>query len=618
VELASLYTTTTDPSENQDDTRPTGDAEPNWRRALLACRDSSARKWGVRWLERAGFEVRLTQDGAEAIELLRHETPAVALIDTALRDGNGGRLFTSFRELAADREIPSLTLCYSDKDVNAALEQGIGDVVKKPFNWQLITRRAEQLVRMAQTLRELDRTRSMLSDAQRFVEDAQETIQRSTSIDRLTGLPNRAMFEKILEGALATSPGGVAALLIDLDRFKVINSSLGRHVGDEILAQAAERLGATLRGPGLLGRSAPGPTTSSLARLSGDVFALTLSGIENVEQAAAAARTLTDALSGAFHAGDEEIFLSASVGVALFPKDGEDAESLLQHAELALCEAKRKGGGLVCPYDDSLNRMTERTMALTRSLRGALERDEFRLHYQPLVDATSKRVLGAEALLRWNSPELGSVSPAEFIPLAEESGLMVTIGTWVLLTACHQLRDWIEAGLPPIRMAVNLSLCQLVRSQICNVVRSALQETGIDPNLLELELSERGVLRSDPDILDQLRELKAMGVRLSVDDFGTGNSAIAYLRRFPLDCLKIDRSYVDGLEGSDNDAAITSATIAMAHQLKLGVVAEGVENEQQLQFLRDRDCDEFQGFLFSPAIPAEEFQRLLAEGPADE
>ena len=258
--------------------------------------------------------------------------------------------------------------------------------------------------------------------------------------------------------------------------------------------------------------------------------------------------------------------------------------------------------------------MTERSRAITRLLPKALAKGELRLHYQPLVEEKASRVSGAEALLRWESPELGQVPPSEFVPLAEEAGLMVSIGTWVLRTAARQVRAWREQGLGPSRMAVNVSLCQLARGDLARVVGEVLNETGIDPQLLELELSERAVLRSDPDILRQLRAIRALGVRLAIDDFGTGNSAVAYLKQFPIDILKIDQSFVRGVSTSSEDAAITSATIAMARQLGLRVVAEGVEEQGQMDFLHRHGCTEYQGFLFSPAVPPEAFAKLLGRG----
>jgi EAL domain-containing protein (putative c-di-GMP-specific phosphodiesterase class I) len=292
---------------------------------------------------------------------------------------------------------------------------------------------------------------------------------------------------------------------------------------------------------------------------------------------------------------------------------------LIDRAGLAVDEAQRNGGGLVRHYNAELNRSSARKLELGRELRRAVEREELEIHYQPLVDLPTQRVMGAEALLRWEHRFLGRISPVEFIPLAEEIGLMNTLGGWVLRMACRQLKEWIDMGLPPIRLSINVSQRQLASGDLAETVRAVLEETELDGQLLELELSEQGVLRNEPSILRQLAEIKEMGVRLAVDDFGTGNSAIAYLKRFPLDALKIDQSYVRGVADSKDDAAIASATIAMAHQLELNVIAEGVEDRHQLDFLRGCGCDQYQGFFFSPAVPANEFGRLLdallADGP---
>jgi EAL domain-containing protein (putative c-di-GMP-specific phosphodiesterase class I) len=258
--------------------------------------------------------------------------------------------------------------------------------------------------------------------------------------------------------------------------------------------------------------------------------------------------------------------------------------------------------------------MTERTRAITRLLPHALARGELRLHYQPLVAGVAPRVSAAEALLRWDCPELGDVPPSEFVPLAEEAGLMVAIGSWVLRTACQQVDTWRQQGLPECRVAVNVSLCQLVRGDLAQVVRESLEETGIEARHLELELSERGVLRSDPEILAQLNAIRSLGVGLAIDDFGTGNSAVTYLKQFPIDVLKIDQSLVRGVTTSSEDAAITSATIAMARQLGLRVVAEGVEEPGQVEFLCRHGCDEYQGFLFSPAVPPAALAEMLRRG----
>jgi diguanylate cyclase (GGDEF)-like protein len=400
--------------------------------------------------------------------------------------------------------------------------------------------------------------------------------------------------------------------LFDIEHLVVINSRLGRARANSVLQQVAQRLNAGLRSDELM-RTLSGPSMSMAARLGGGLFAAMLTGLPGWQETRTAVRLLLDRVSGRYFAADEEIVLSASVGVALAPADGHTPEVLLQKAELAATEAVESGGAIRF-YGQSSPRITERSRAITRLLANALERGEFQVHYQPLMEGPGPVIRAAEALLRWESPELGEVPPSEFVPLAEEDGLMIPIGSWVLRTACAQARQWLDQGLTAIRMAVNVSLCQLVRGDLAQVVRECLEHTGIDPSFLELELSERGVLRSDPEILRQLHAIRALGVRLAIDDFGTGNSAVVYLKQFPIDVIKIDQSFVRGVATSSEDAAITSATIAMACQLGLRVVAEGVEEPCQIDFLRRHGCSEFQGFLFSPAVPAGTFAELLRSG----
>jgi EAL domain-containing protein (putative c-di-GMP-specific phosphodiesterase class I)/GGDEF domain-containing protein len=401
--------------------------------------------------------------------------------------------------------------------------------------------------------------------------------------------------------------------LFEVEHLVLLNSRLGRARVNSALQQVAQRLTTALRSDQVL-RAMARPSLSMAARVGPGLFAAVLTGLPGVQEARAAVRTLLDELSGRYLAGDEEIVLATSVGVALAPQDGLAADTLLQKAELAASEAVESGGAIrFCAQIGQ--RMTERSRAITRLLTKALARGDLRLEYQPIVDDSAPCVSAAEALLRWRSPELGDVPPAEFVPLAEETGLMVPIGGWVLRTACQQLRGWLDAGLAPTRLSVNVSLCQLVRGDLAEIVGQTLLDTGVAANLLELELSERGVLRADPEILKQMHAIRALGVQLAIDDFGTGNSAVVYLKQFPIDVLKIDQSLVRGVTGSSEDAAITSALIAMGRTLGLRVVAEGVEHAEQLEYLRGQGCHEYQGFLCSPAVPAEAFAELLRTGP---
>jgi diguanylate cyclase (GGDEF)-like protein len=587
---------------------------PQGLRALLAGLDASSRKEASRWLTSAGFDVVAAADAADAVEVFRCCRVDVVLADMALRGEGGRSLGQLLRPQAESSDVPMIALCSSRRDAAAALESGADDLLERPFDWRLASRRAEHLVRLAEAAGQLARLQKETDRLRNVLEEERQERTWLNQFDALTGLPNGERLELALESALATAgdKSQVAVALFDIEHLVLINSRLGRARVNSLLQQVAQRLIAGLRSEEVL-NAAAGPSMSMAARIGGGLFAAMLTGLPGWQDTKATVRLLLDRISGRYFAGDEEISLTASVGVAVAPADGLTAETMIQKAELAACEAVETGAA-VRFYGQSSHRVTERSRAITRLLPNALARGEFQLHYQPLVEDSAVRVSAAEALLRWNSPELGAVSPSEFVPLAEEAALMVGIGSWVLRTACRQVRAWQEQGLPPTRIAVNVSLCQLVRGDLAQLVREVLAETGIDPSLLELELSERGVLRNDPEILRQLRAIRALGVRLAIDDFGTGNSAVAYLKQFPIDVLKIDQSFVRGVSSSSEDAAITSATIAMARQLGLRVVAEGVEETGQRDFLRRNGCSEYQGFLFSPAVPPEAFAEMLRSG----
>jgi diguanylate cyclase (GGDEF)-like protein len=508
-----------------------------------------------------------------------------------------------------------LALCSDQGEAKAAIEAGATDLLQRPFDWHVATLRAERLVRLAETEHALFAAREEIERLRQAAAQAREDRSGTDRFDPLTALPDSDQLDRALEGALVTASEThhVAVAVFDIEHLVLLNTRLGRSRANSVLQQVAQRLVAGLRSEEVLRTTATGPSMTMAARLGGGLFGALLTGVPGWHQARAIVQALLDRISGRYFAMDEEVVLSASVGVAMAPADGNTAEGLIQKAELAAAEARESGGAIRC-YGQSSHRVTERNRAITRQLPNVLERGELAVHYQPLVKGPDSRIFAAEALLRWESPELGTIPPAEFVPLAEEMGLMVPIGTWVLRTACAQVRSWIDLGLPSARIAVNVSLCQLIRGDFAQVVADCLEETGIDASLLELELSERGVLRSDPEILRQLHAIRKMGVGLAIDDFGTGNSAVVYLKQFPIDVLKIDQSFVKGLTSSSEDAAITSATIAMANQLGLRVVAEGVEEQGQLDRLSRYGCSEYQGFLFSPAVPADVFAELLKSG----
>jgi diguanylate cyclase (GGDEF)-like protein/PAS domain S-box-containing protein len=422
--------------------------------------------------------------------------------------------------------------------------------------------------------------------------------------DALTGLPNRALFRDRLQQALilAQSEGikSLAVMHFGVDQFKTINQCFGHAIGDQLLLDVGTRMAGVMY------------EIDTVSRVGGDEFLILVHNIQDSHDAAPIVRKIMESLQQPFLLNGQEIYITASIGVAVHPNDGATADDLLKNADAAMHRAKEDlGRGNYQFFCADMNSHAMHKLMLEGDLRRALEHDEFHLHYQPQVDTQSNVIIGAEALLRWNHPQQGNIPPGEFIPAAESCGVIEPIGDWVLQTACLQHRAWIEAGLSPIRIAVNLSARQFLRGDLLDKVARALKASGMQPEYLELELTESMLMHDVENTVKTLRELKQMGVRLSIDDFGTGYSSLSYLKRFPLDILKIDRSFVTDLGTESDDGEIARAIIAMAHALRLEVVAEGVENRQQLDFMRDSQCDFIQGYFFSKPLPAEEFARLL-------
>lgn len=444
------------------------------------------------------------------------------------------------------------------------------------------------------------------------MKEAEERIRFLVHHDAVTDLPNRAAFIERTQQMVQHCRRNntlFAVLTLGIDHFKRVNDTLGQSAGNDLLRAIARRLGDVIRPADSLMLS--DNTNRTLARFGGDEFSVLVANLAQFHDAARIANRMLDAVRQPFSVKGQELYLSASIGLALFPIDGEDPETLLRNAGAAMHFAKDQGRDNYQFYSRSMNASALEKLAMEGQLRRALERNEFILHYQPKVDALTGQTSGVEALLRWIHPDLGMVPPGQFIPIAEQTGLIIPIGDWVLGEACRQAKAWMAAGLPPLSVAVNIASPHF-RADLSSSVVRALQSSQLEPGLLELEMTESMLMQNIDTTISTLDGLKEMGVKLSLDDFGTGYSSLSYLKRFPLDTLKIDRSFIQGLPDDGEDAAITQAIIAMAHSLGLSVVAEGVETVEQLAYLQALHCDLVQGFLFSKPRPPAEIPGLLS------
>ncbi|MBL8959707.1 MAG: EAL domain-containing protein [Gemmatimonadetes bacterium] len=437
--------------------------------------------------------------------------------------------------------------------------------------------------------------------------------------DPLTGLPNRASMLEAIDRAVAGARRHgrmVGVLHLDLDHFKRINETLGHGAGDRLISQVSARLRNSVRSEDLVGVGGAEAVDATLARMGGDEFTILLSDVRNVAEATATAQRILHAIREPLVIDGHDVVICASVGVALFPLDGENARAVMAAADAAMYLAKREGGNAAALSNKPMRLAAEHRMSLEGALRRAIEREQFLLHYQPKLDLRAGRILGVEALLRWRHPELGLVPPMEFIPVAEETGLIEPIGEWVVHEACRQLRQWHLEGHTDLGVAVNLSARQFRQRTLASIIQGALRGAGIDAAHLELEITESTIMRDIDLALSTLHELRDQGCHLAVDDFGTGYSSLAYVKRFPVHSLKIDRTFVQGLPGADNDTAIVSAIVTMAHGLALQVVAEGVETTAQLSCLEALHCDEVQGYLVGRPVPPEAIPAALRSSSA--
>jgi diguanylate cyclase (GGDEF)-like protein len=537
------------------------------------------------YLETAGYKRFIfTTEPRKAVELMLRERPQVVLLDIRMPGMSGFDIMHAMRDEPSLQHIPVIVLTSADDPETKLKALGLGatDLLAKPVD------ESELVLRLRNTL-------------------AAKAYQDYLAYyDRPTGLANRQRFMSELERALRDAYGNArmgAVLEFDLDRFKQINEALGPATGDQVIREAGRRIRRAVHG---LARADEAAVQQALgARFGGDEFSVLLPSVANVEQASRVVESVLRALAVAYQVDGKELHVTASAGVALFPADGVVIDEVVRNTEAALHQAKQAGRNGYRFYSKEFNDKAAHRLSLENQLRMAIERGELELCFQPKLRVESRALCGAEALLRWRHPQRGIVLPGEFVPVAEESGLIVALGEWALHAACRQLREWNAAGLRRVPVSVNLSPRQL-QPQLPRIVQHAIRSTG-QAGYLRLEVTESSVMSDPQKAVTLLRELKALGIKLSLDDFGTGYSSLSYLQKLPLDELKIDRSFLSGIRAEGADAVLVDVIIAMAHGLGLSVVAEGVENEAQLEYLRKRGCDECQGFLFSEPLQAADF-----------
>jgi diguanylate cyclase (GGDEF)-like protein len=579
---------------------------------LLICRDAEINKWGRRWLEREGAEVAVTDDPAAWQSIINTISPDVVVVESGLAGPNGRPLVRTMSD-AADFSTPIIALTANARELKLALECRVFDIVRRPYEWRLLGRRARVASHFDGLEDELANARESMSIALDVAERARKQLRSHQSFEPLTGLPNKKKFVDLLRRgmqAVDRDKNVMAVFVVGFNRFRLVVEALGQDSADLVLTEIGKKLGECLQEIGTLQSNTRGLRTSAAANIDQARFAIMLTCSGDQDELAALQQELVDQFSRPVQIAGQTVYLSACVGVALYPGDASDVDSLLQRADNAMRDAQSRGGGFKF-YCTETDAAAARKLRLEHMIHEALNESQLSLAYQPIVDAKSGTISAAEALLRWEQEDGTFISPAEFVPVAEESGLMIRVGEFVLEQACRQLHDWQESGVAISRICVNVSRAQLIPGQFAQTVRRVLKTYRIEPGALELELSERGVLSGNYEIISQLHEIKNLGVRLSIDDFGTGDSAIAYLKELPVDVLKIDRSYIDGLTDDKKDAAIVSAMVALGHSLDLEIVAEGIETRDQLDALRALGCDQLQGFFLARPVDERLFEAMI-------
>ncbi|MCP4266685.1 MAG: EAL domain-containing protein [Candidatus Brocadiaceae bacterium] len=541
-------------------------------------------------LEDLDLNLEKAYSGNEALGLLVEKEYALVILDVQMPEMDGFEVANLMKKNEMTKSIPIIFVTALNKDkeyITRGYEAGAVDYLSKPIETEI-------LISKVRVLTELYKHKTT-------VKEQAEQLEEKAFFDALTKLPNRSLFFDRLDLSIEQSKRNneeLAIVFLDLDRFKYINDTLGHAVGDQLLQDVAKRLSDCAR------------KSDTVARLGGDEFTLILPDISESRGAAIVAQKILNSLSQPFNLLNGEYTIGASIGISLYPSNGVNSEELVKNADIAMYQAKQNGKNNYQFFTTEMNDKVVKRLAFENKLYKAVEQNEFVLYYQPQTDKHFKKITGFEALIRWNLPNEGLIAPDEFIPIAEETGSIIQIGSWVMKEACSQNKSWEQAGFGNPRMAVNVSAKQFKQKGLVDLINNSLKETGLHPDFLELEITESCILENASIAIDMMHEIKEMGIHLSIDDFGVGFSSLSMLKNLPIDKLKIDRSFVSDVTTNADDATIVKSIISLAHNLNLKVIAEGVETVEQLEFLRTHDCDEIQGYLLGKPEPPEKYKHL--------
>jgi len=548
---------------------------------VLADDDPSIRLMVRHVLESEDFDIVEASDGLEAIKAVEKHHPALILLDAVMPGMDGFTTCEQIKEKGhTDIPVMMITGLDDDASVERAYEVGAIDFITKPIKWAVLKHRVKSVV--AKVI-------------------AERKVKLLAYRDTLTNLPNRLLFADRLEQAVIRSERSrtsMALMLVDIDDFKLVNDSFGHDAGDKLIQAVGNLISKSLR------------RADTIARLGGDEFAVIIEGIDGPEDAISIADNLTTILEHNVRLDDQETYTSASIGIAVYPDDGKDARTMLKNADTAMFRAKENGRHCFQFYKPEMSVSAMERIDLENSLKAAFEKDEFLIHYQPIIDINKNEVTGVEALLRWQHPDKGMIQPSDFVPVAEDSGLIVAVGEWTINTVCKQIRVWTDAGLENQNVSINLAPRQFKEHDLVATITQALAENKIDGSTLSVEITEQTLIDNIGEVESTLKKLREMGVKVLLDDFGTGYASLAYLKEFPVDVVKIDRALIAGLPDNLEDLAIIDAVAGLTRGLKLGLLAEGVENERQLSALKSMGCQYAQGFYWSKAIPGDEYEQF--------